>query len=274
MDSQRRLPKFRRPPVTEVVHGVQFERLPLTIVHPGLFYERIRPRFPRVQTVPALPPLRPTFDLGFQPVTGLYVAEPDELPRAWFIAEDDSTLVQFQNDRLLFNWRHEPSKATYPHFEQVHESFGEVYLELERFVAAEAIGNLKPQVCEMTYINHIRPLTPDGKARPLQQVFRLWHEEFGPEWQQHSDGVSWNARYVLRRDTGEAFGRLTSALSTVAKPPSTDQILQLDITVVGQPTSPDRGGIAQFHSMAHEKIVNYFAAITTKAAHNEWERIA
>ena len=113
MDSQRRLPKFRHPPLTEVVHGVQFERLPMTIVHPGLFYCRIKDRFQKAQTVPALPPLRQVFEIGPAQFHGVQFSQPDEVPRAWFIAEDDAMLVQLQSDRLLFNWRQEPSKSEY-----------------------------------------------------------------------------------------------------------------------------------------------------------------
>lgn len=170
MDADRKLPKFRTPPLTEVVHGVQFQRLPMTIVHPGLFYATLKGGFPRSQTVPPLPPIRPTYELS-PVIGGIQFAEPDEVPRAWFIGQDGSTLIQLQSDRLLFNWRRDPGNAEYPHFEEVHASFRTVYGQLERFISEEVIGDLRPQICEMTYINQF-PTEGRSLAQQAGEIFR------------------------------------------------------------------------------------------------------
>jgi uncharacterized protein (TIGR04255 family) len=119
MTSQAPLPKFERPPLLEVAHGVQFEALPMTVVHPGLFYARIRDQFPKTRTVPALPPIS-VVPAANKQLASIQFALPDEVPRAWFLDDQEANLVQLQADRLLFNWRYEPSKAQYPHFEEVH----------------------------------------------------------------------------------------------------------------------------------------------------------
>jgi uncharacterized protein (TIGR04255 family) len=268
MGSLKHLPKFRKPPLTEVVHGVQFERLPMTIVHPGLFYTRIRDRFPKSKTVPELPPLRPTRE----PASIVRFADADEVPRAWFIEENEATLVQLQADRLLFNWRQEPAKLEYPHYDQVQAGFTEMYRELENFVTETSLGNIEPKCCEMTYINHIPLKGPDGRARLPHELLRARHDDFGSEWNIAADAVNWNEHYTLRRYNQE-FGRLSSTLTNIIKPPSTDQALQLEITVYGPPIATNLEGVVAFHNMAHEAIVNYFTAITTAKAHEEWERI-
>jgi uncharacterized protein (TIGR04255 family) len=266
MDSKSPLPKFRRPPLIEVVHGVQFDRLQMTVIHPGLFYAQIRDEFPKSRTVPALPPLALT-----QPsAQSIQFADPGEVPRAWFLDENEINLVQLQADRLLLNWRQEPSKAEYPHFEEMHAKFGKIYQEFQQFVSSEGLGTLRPRMCEMIYINHIAMTGSDGKPWPAHEWFVPWQENYGPGWATPSDAVNWVAQYPIRRDDGSLMGRLTATLSNVVRPPSSDRALLFDLTVQGTPRSEDFAGVTEFHHIAHRAIVTYFAAVTTGKAHDEW----
>jgi len=43
------------------------------------------------------------------------------MPRFWFIAKDDATLIQIQKNAFLFNWR--LREEDYPRFESVFEAF-------------------------------------------------------------------------------------------------------------------------------------------------------
>ena len=283
MDSHQDLPKFRHPPLVEVVHGVQFKRVPMTIVHPGLFFECIKDKFPKSQTVPTIPSLQPLFEPTLrQPPSALQLMEADELPRAWFIADDDIMLLQLQVDRLLLNWRKEPTYAVYPHFENVHERFNEAYAAFEQFLATEGLGSLEPELCELTYINHIPANRPDGGAKALRDVFLSWNDDIGPEWRQPVDGLNWSARYTLRYGEGTADARMTANLSQIGKPgvskgeqPSEiPRYFQLDISVHGRPLGVGQEGVAAFHQRAHSDIVNYFKAVTSASAHLEWEIIS
>jgi uncharacterized protein (TIGR04255 family) len=47
------LPRFRKPPVSEVAVGIQFSGPTLTPVHLGLYYQRVKARFPKVQVQPS-----------------------------------------------------------------------------------------------------------------------------------------------------------------------------------------------------------------------------
>ena len=44
MDQQPSLPRFKKPPVSEVAIGIQFQAPILTPVHLGLYYQRIKDR--------------------------------------------------------------------------------------------------------------------------------------------------------------------------------------------------------------------------------------
>ena len=60
MNDESPLPRFRKPPVSEVAVGVQFTAF-LTPVQLGLYYQRIKTRFPKVQVLPPIPPTFETF---------------------------------------------------------------------------------------------------------------------------------------------------------------------------------------------------------------------
>ncbi len=60
MNDEIPLPRFRKPPVSEVAVGVQFPAV-LNPVHLGLYYQRVKARFPKVQVQPPIPPSFETF---------------------------------------------------------------------------------------------------------------------------------------------------------------------------------------------------------------------
>ena len=101
MDQQPSLPRFRRPPVSEVVIGVQFQSPILTPVHLGLYYQKIKDRFPHTATRPPLPPV---FE-SFETVPTMMLSMPADMfqPRMWFSSADGFSLVQLQSGRLNFN---------------------------------------------------------------------------------------------------------------------------------------------------------------------------
>jgi uncharacterized protein (TIGR04255 family) len=54
MPLSKRLPKFDKPPVTEVVLGLAFKDLPLQVGHVGLFWQKVRDEFPNIEERPPL----------------------------------------------------------------------------------------------------------------------------------------------------------------------------------------------------------------------------
>jgi hypothetical protein len=99
------LPNFDNPPVVETVLSVQFERLPaMRSVHFGLFWQRVRDRFPSTEEHPTLasivePATPPPVELRFE------VQETLLLPRLWLLNSAGTEMMQIQNDRFIKNWR-------------------------------------------------------------------------------------------------------------------------------------------------------------------------
>ncbi len=271
MNEAANLPQFDNPPVIEVMHGVRFRRVNFDVTHFGHFHDQLKDRYPRVQTVPQLPPDREYF--GDPRLSGIRFEIPllAELPRAWFVSSDDTMLVQLQSDRLLLNWRAVPEKGEYPHFVAISAEFQEVFETLMAFTKANGLGALEIDQCEMSYINHMGKWPRDAVMTPHDWI-RGWSSDLGPEWSGDVEDFTSIARFALKRPDGQQYARVIASVSTVAIPPSLERSLQLDVSVRGNPASADIDGILAFHEMAHDQIVRGFTAITTESAHRQWRR--
>lgn len=269
IDNEQSLPKFCNPPLIEVVHGVQFSALAMTIVHPGLFYERIRGKYPVALTQPPLPPIREVLDERMPPQFSFNLMGPAILPRAWFASEDGTYLVQLQSDRLLLNWRRGEKPVSYPHFEQVSTEFQRLYEELESFVADQKLGTLQSDQCEMTYINHLDSGLEIGDPG---EFVKAWNgRQIG--FAEPVEDCGLNMRFLMRNKEKLPVGRLAINMATL-RTLDRKKVLQLDLTARGIPAGTGLSGIIDFHKMAHSEIVRYFVDITTLEAQSKWERSA
>jgi uncharacterized protein (TIGR04255 family) len=272
MNGEAPLPRFRKPPVSEVALGVQFSPI-LNPVHLGLYYLKVRSGFPKIQVQP---PILPAFETFGTSGTGLTMGLPTfgggavVGPRMWFMSDDDNLLIQLQSDRLLFNWRGGVQGSAYPHFDAVQTQFMNALGTLETLVDAEKMSIVVNQ-CEVVYINPILTSQTGVSPSDPQKIFRVWSAERGPEWPEPIEDLSLNARYRLKDEAGNPFGRLTVAVASgLAADEST--AFQLELTARGLPQGVGREGIAAFHNQGHRAIVRCFAAITTPEMHRLWER--
>jgi uncharacterized protein (TIGR04255 family) len=273
------LPRFQKPPVSEVAVGVQFPTV-LTPVYLGLYYQRIKARFPKYQVLPPVPPAFEIFGAAsITPIVSFGVQMPSGLqPRMWFLSQDENSLIQLQSDRLIFNWRGGLRGSPYPHFDAVYEEFVKAFDELGELAETEGIAGIVVNQCEVTYVN---PLATANTGVPLsepERIFRIWTDNRGAEWRQPLEDLSFTARYPLADEGSKPFGRLTVTLSSYGPGPlysMAPQIspgFQLEMTARGIPKGTGRDGVAAFHDHAHRAIVRCFAAITTPTMHELWER--
>jgi uncharacterized protein (TIGR04255 family) len=108
--------KFDRPPVVEVACGVLFATAkPLRGAQLGLYWQRIRETFPRIEEAPPLAPVIEAQGSGPSAVELGYLFGPlPPLRRTWFISQDGRNLVQVQEDRFVFNWKKAAEDDEYP----------------------------------------------------------------------------------------------------------------------------------------------------------------
>lgn len=267
------LPDYTKPPVAEVVFAVSLRPLQLSVVDLARFgWERLSDGFPVRQEQVPMQMATESFDGTVQnlaPTLALLSGVPPV--RLWFQSEDKTQLVQIQRDWLAFNWQRAADDAPYPRYGVIESRFLETWDSFSEFVGEIDHGPVQAIQCELSYINHI---SPDGLWEhygQLRKVVRIAGTagSFLPE---PEDGQV-VSRYRIPhegRDIGRLYVQALSALRAADRSP----MIQLNMIARGEPLGDGRQGIVEFFRLAHEWIVNGFAAVTTDEAQETlWGRI-
>jgi len=277
MTARLPLVTYDRPPLIEVVIGVQFERLAkLDAARLGLLWQRFRSRFPNTEQKPALDPsierlgLRgPLGETRFELLTELR-------QRLWFVNESADQLVQVQDDRFIRNWRRgsEPTQP-YPRFEELLPRFVDDFDEFQRFLADEQIGTVDANQCEVTYVNLIRSNAHWSSHGDLAKVFRGWSAEYGPRIEWPTESIRLNVAHLLNDDAGEFVGRLHVALEPAfaapqGSPAAPSAVYRLTLTARGRPMGEGREGVNVFLELGHRAVVTSFDRMVTDDMQREW----
>jgi uncharacterized protein (TIGR04255 family) len=267
LSRQPDLPDFRNPPLNEVVLGVQFA-VPrgYSQIRAGEVWGLFKSDFPLVEEQPPLPPTFEMFGRPQPPQMGFGLITGATHDRFWFLTPSKEELIQFQQDRLLHNWRKIGDETNeYPRFERMIVKFERELQSLQTY-----FGTLSPQAlvinqCELSYINHI-PYEPEQQGL-ADRWFRFL--QFG---RSAVEDFSATFRRILRDQEGHPFGRLTCevvpAISTSGK-----SIIRFGLTTRGRPKSSDVSAALEFLWQGREVIVRTFTDVTTDTAHREWQRI-
>lgn len=258
--SAKKLPSYERPPVTEVVCGVRFQPSQnFTLPYIGLLWNKFREDYPQVQH--AAPLASGPGELLVDSVTGA------PLPRVWFINQQGNQLIQFQPDRIYFNWRQR--EDIYPRYEFVIRKFEEVLSTVQAFFEEFQLGEFTPVECELSYINHIQKEAGHETVEELQRIFRdfFWHEN--PRFLPKPIDISLDLQFALPEQKGRLVAKVKQSKLLEGNVP----IFVLDLTTRGIGLTKDRSGIRDWFNTAHEWIVCGFADITTDTVQKEvWGR--
>jgi uncharacterized protein (TIGR04255 family) len=254
------LPSYKNPPVDEVVCGFRFEPLSqLKVPHIGLLWERFRAEFPTVQHAA---PIANDASILVDETTGI------PLPRVWFISKADNELIQFQPDRLYYNWRHRGDD--YPRYPSIIEHFEKAKIHLEAFTSEMKLGTIKPVDCELTYINHILQGQGWESINDLPNVISdfSWQKE-KHKFLPNPKNVSWQVRFELPENNGWLNVKLNQATRKTDSVPS----LILDLTAKGLGDKKTGNAMRNWFNLAHEWIVRGFTELTAKEIQETfWKR--
>ncbi|MBB4583069.1 uncharacterized protein (TIGR04255 family) [Rhizobium aethiopicum] len=265
------LPDFRQPPLNEVVLGVQFPPSEgYQQIYAGDVWKLFKANYPLVVEHPPLAPIYETFGPPGGQNFELSIGPAGQHNRYWFLSADHNELIQFQNDRLLHNWRQLPnSQQEYPRFESLIAKFQKEFIQLSDFLKtlqpAERQRQLVCNQVEVTYINHI--LLPKESRTDPSAVLRVANFGAGIP-----DDAAFIWRRALLRSDGKPYARLICEANSALNYKG-ENIVVLTITVRGNPSVGTIGNIVDFMKNARETIVKEFANITTDSAHAAWERI-
>jgi uncharacterized protein (TIGR04255 family) len=262
--SVQSIAEFSKPPLDEVVVGIQFNSPPhLRSVHYGELYRKFMREYPVVEDQPKLPPNFEAF--GGNPQVGgptFHFGSGASLDRVWMVSNDGNHLVQFQEDRFLLNWRRRAPGDTYPRYEKVISSFEKSLETLSSFFENELKFPLQVTQAEVSYIN-LQPIGGDEIADWINVVGR---STLQPEL------MNLIFTEVLIREekpTARAHYMIQSAIMNDG---AFTPAFRFEITCRGAPKDGSVKSALAFIDMGREHIVRRFCELTTAKAHDTWGR--
>lgn len=264
MSTPSYISNYLNPPVHEVVMGVQFATpRGYQQIYAREVWELFREDFPKVKEMPPLPPSFETFGRPQSGRINLGIVTGPSHDRFWFISENEDELIQFQQDRLLHNWRKVGDRRNpYPRFETIFPKFEAELLTLEKYFTKFSSGHLNVNQCEITYLNHIMLTEADGASS--DKWIRLINlEDFGLE------DFSLSFRNPIKDETGKPCGRLICESGTGVNNKD-EPLLSLNLTVRGAPQEPSISAAMNFIMVGRSILVDCFDKITTEFAHEKW----
>lgn len=262
------LPDFERPPINEVVLGIQFSPpFGYQQIRAGEVWNLYKKKYPEVQEQPPLQPSFEIFGLPSKSRAGQISFIDGPLHnRFWFLNAQGDELIQFQQDRLLHNWRKVGDQTnTYPHFESMIKDFEDELLLLQAYASSLAPQALAINQCEISYINHIHIGSPGDESASHWFKFVAF-----PDRNPEDFAISF--REIIRDSDGTPLARLiceaAHAINAVGQ-----RIIGLTLTVRGAPRGSDVDSALMFMAKGRDLIVRRFAELTTDIAHEKWGRI-
>lgn len=263
------MPEYDKPPVVEVVCGMLFHPLKgLLAPHTGELWGRFRSTFPKCAELPLIAPAVETFDEQLR--TTLQLSDVPPIPRLWFLSEREDRLIQFQRDRLLFNWKRVDPADEYPHFRDVFASFQQYSKELVDFLDATQLGAIDPKQFELTYVNHIDPAVIAGDVSWLGALFPdlAWRAD-QPRFLRPPEDATWRISFVMP----ERCGRLHATVRTLVDAETARPLIRFELTARGIGADKTVAGMPTWFATAHEWIVRGFADLThLKVQRDAWGR--
>lgn len=265
-------PSFENPPVIEVVLGVQFEQLrSMAVTDIGKLHDVYAKDYPQVQEQAPLEPIFENMNAAQAFPNRLFFSfeSMQQLPRVWFVSENGQTLLQFQRDRFIHNWRRDqPSPdQPYPRYEPIRDEFASRYGQFLEFLAANKKAPLEVNQVEVTYLNLIA-CDDDDFSKSLHRVFKFWKDECdgSPLWE--PENQKFQTTYLLDFE-GEKVGRLTISTNTLLRQDG-KKFLQVNLTARGKPKDVGFDGVLRFMNHCRGTIVSGFDHLTTPEMQKIW----
>jgi uncharacterized protein (TIGR04255 family) len=254
----RPLPRFNKPPVVEVAISVYFKPITgLKTAHFGRFWNLVSTDYPKTED---------RFPIIEPPAT----ASPEflPLPRIWLISENETYLIQLQNNFFAHNWRKVRDSDQYPSFEHAKGLFMDKWGIFKTFVGDARLGGPEPTSYEVTYVNHF--VEPAG-------AFPLAIEQYSPLISLRSAAPGHflpspkKLLADLQFDILQEQGKIRVTFKQGARLTDKKEVMQVDVTA-RKAAKADGSDMDEWLEVAHEWIVRGFTDLTTPGAHEKWER--
>ncbi len=239
----------------------------MRVVHFGLFWNKVRGRFPLTEERPALLPVEERFpdDTISAGRIRFEAAEIPELPRLWLLNGAGTEIIQIQNDRFIKNWRKHDLENPYPHYEPVIKpAFERDFKDFRLFLAEENLGDVKVNQCEVTYVNHI--VSSDGwqDFKEIGRLFTFWQRS-PTSIPGDAEDLNIHLRFPMTDDKSNAIGRLHVDIQPAFRASDNRPMYVMNLTARGQ-----LGEGIEFFDIGRRWIVKSFEHLTTGHMHRIW----
>lgn len=260
-----KLPKYKNPPINEVVFGVQFDKInKFQAPHTGLFWDQLgQDEFPVYETRPPINHVVEKFDNQISQSYNIQTFNTPPLPRILYINKINNNLIQLQEDRFLRNWRKTEKDAEYPNFDKLFPEFKETLSVFKKFLKENNLGKMNIDQYELSYINHITLDTIDKSIGNIEKLLPDYkcQQKFLPEPEK------FEFRKVFRLP--ENKGRLHILIKPILK--DNYNFLIMDLTARGFDSAEN---IDEWFELSHKWIVKAFEeTIDTKVQNDFFGKI-
>jgi uncharacterized protein (TIGR04255 family) len=247
---------FDKPPINEVVIGQAFTPVTALLApHIGEFWTRYQNRYPNCAH--AAPIVSPGQQLAFDLESSV--------PRIWLISEDETRLVQIQNDRFHANWRQTKAREEYIRFPPIKEEFDAMFSHFTSYLKERLNAVVTPTRYELNYINVIEGAGVSADVGKVMNDIK-WME--GTRFLPPPERVSAKFQFPLSTD----FGQLAVSLDPARSVASGGELLRLEISAIAAQDVVGRISFDKWVVVAHDWIVNAFKDLTTPAMHtDQWQ---
>lgn len=259
--TQRTLPEFENPPAIETLMGVHFAPIAQwQSPYFGLFWARIKKDYPRIQMQPPI--------LQQMPDPSALPQLPWEFGRCWFFNENETRLIQVQNNLFLHNWRKVTPAEKYLHYDHLRPHFEREWEGFRNFLTQEELEAPKISQCEVTYVNHIDRGMGWETFADLSSVFPNWSPATSEGILPSPELVSINASYPLKA----VDGSLQINAQPAVRQTDAKETIQLTVTARCKPLSSSDQDVYQSLDEARKWVVLGFTDFTGPKMHKLWGR--
>ncbi len=261
------LPEFENPPIVETVIGVQFEPIEgFTAAHAGLFWGQfLRENWNSATEAPMLPTATTQYGaLHFtQPSLQLVKTMHN---RVQITNVKNDRMIQIQNSRLILNWR--KTDEPYARFPNLLSEFNLHLSAFNEFLRGRGLSEVKPNAWELTYVNHIDRgdlwSTVSDWGNIFPGLLNPWPNDRATSIESYSS--QWIVAFPAN------LGRLQVVLQHIRKGDDVGSEA-VDLRLIATGVVNAQSGLQTGLHLGRTSIVEHFTSMTSKAAHDHWQRV-
>lgn len=246
--------KFKKPPLIEVVFGMNIEIPKISLVHFGLYWETIKEKFPT--PVEAFGELTLAEDAFYVP----------SFPTVWYLSSEENRLIRLTGDYFSFHCR--CINEEYQHFENLFQEFLNEWKNLESWWSNISKEKIKAEEFSLQYINLIDEKSDWKSWKDNRNIF-----SFFPEDIQTSLGSPNIYSSEFRFDLPNNYGELIVSLEQRKIRELETELKDIMVFTLSAISSEVKIDFQEsWFTSAHDSIIQSFLDLTTKEAQRKWGR--